>query len=261
MSNHHLCISLRRFKVAELRRSLRRSYDLVDDWDEVYLLLGKLERLSRLAFIKSFGSALTALLVFINFENGREVSVQLGEFEVSIRASFLLTFSSLCFFVGAMQLNNWSIFFATKNSYFPRPWQRDFSSNAFSALQEEDVMGMTAPMVLSSFWKPNHPIFSLASIAVTLTVLSLTLPPIAATIWMVMQHAAGISIGSTLSSLDMIAHGIGLLALFTTYLLILAFHFPLPIKKDRQGIRWGVLAPLAKDAGHPMKKKWLREEE
>lgn len=72
--------------------------------------------------------------------------------------------------------------------------------------------------------------------------------------WQVHIIASG-----TAPKIEIAAAAVGIFVVLQSYLYLLLFNVPLPMKKNVFGIRWGALSNLYPLGMHPQIKKWIGE--
>ncbi|UYV36012.1 hypothetical protein N4R57_13290 [Rhodobacteraceae bacterium D3-12] len=253
-------ISLKRLKIHEFETTVRRTHPDERQWLRLLGVLGELENKAITQVGKSATSLFIAYLLLTSLRTENALSVSVYEIEASVPVAYFLSAIGLLILMFAMRINHLSVVMSLRIKHGNKIILPGFSVEVLRMLKAQSDNAMGIPLFLNSFIKEKFPISRLLSLALMVTMLSISVPYFVFIGYVLLEQCA-ITIDSKFSFLERASCGFGAITVVIASLYILLFHLPLPIKKNTHSIRWGVLHNLAPIGGHPRIREWLDEDQ
>lgn len=253
-------ISMRRMKVAEFQRTIRHISSTGQNWHDIYLKLGQVQKQCVASIMKTLAPVFFVYLLVSTFGENGSVRIELGNVSAEVPVSFAAAVASFSLLIATTYLNHLAVVISTKTSIATRVRLRNFSANAYSAYYEEGDNSLSIPQILNPFFKPAFPIYGLVSWLLLLAIATMIVSFFGLGVFLFLAQLE-ILLGNSTNFVDFIVAALGLFNLLVALTLFLTFHLPLPLKPNSFMIRWGFLAGLHPMGMHPRSAAWLEKDE
>lgn len=251
-------VSIRTLKVHEFHRSIRYLRRVGKSWHEIFLRLGEMQEEATQRFLRTLSTVLVTYLLIQSLGNGSVVSFTFSSITASVPVAYVAAVGATGLFLAFQQLQSVSMIMAIRSSESARPRLPGFSSNMYGLFHGQDELALSVPVLVNSFMKERIPISTLLTISSLIVYFSILLPLIAYSIFLVPWQMQVIKSGSA-PKIEIAAAALGIFIVLQSYIYVLLFNTPFPLKKNKFGIRWGFLSTLHPLGGHPQVKEWLAD--
>lgn len=251
-------ISLSQFKRHEFHRTLRHLKLGGKSWHEIYIRLGEIQAEYINAFLRSCLRILICYIVLNTLGKGDAVSVSFEGLTASVPVPYYTFIASLLFFVTMTQLQTVWMVITMRSREGVKMRLPGFYFGMYGLYYGQDSAALTTPIVLSNFFSERIGVAKIIVFLSTTVYVSCIIPLFAFSVYIFSWQIKILESGNT-STLGYVATCAGIFALATSFIFLLGFNIPLPVKKNKEGIRWGVLIRHHGVGSHPLLEKWLNE--
>jgi hypothetical protein len=255
-----VCTSLRALKLHEFHCTLRHIKATGENWHSIYSRLGELISIATGKTIKSASSLIPCYLLLSTFGDLHTVSITFQNITASIPTSYVAAIASIFLFLTVLHFQTafMLVIFRVKEARRLKLYR--FSANAYGFFHGQDEMALATPIFVSSFIREKFPIAGFLSNLMLMAFLIGLLPVVAFWGYLVILQV-DILISGAVEMFSRVVALTGLFVLLVSALFVLLFNIPLPVKKNKFGIRWGFLTRLYAVAEHPLVEIWLADDE
>ncbi len=249
-------VSLRTLKVHEFHRTLRHLRHIGRTWHDIYIRLGEMQQEATNRFLKSLSTLLVIYLLLQSLGKGSTVSLNLLQVTASIPIAYVATVGAISLFIVIQQLQSVIMIIGIRSAESTRMRLPGFSANMYGLYNGQDEMALAVPVVVNRHVREIAPISSLLSITTMIVYLSMLMPIIAYSAFLLSWqiHIFGLA---GIPWIERAAAIVGIFAIFQSYAFVLLFNIPFPVTKNTFSIRWGILYGLHPFGSHPRSKLWL----
>lgn len=251
-------VSIRRLKVHEFHRTIRYLRRAGKSWHDIFLRLGEMQEEATHRFLRALSSVLITYLLIQSLGNGNLVSFTFSSVTASVPVAYVAAAGAISLFLAFQQLQSVMMIIGIRGSESARPRLPGFSSNMYGLFHGQDELALSVPVLVNSFMKERIPNSSVLSILSLIVYFSILLPLIAFSMFLVSWQMHVINSG-TAPRMEIAAAALGIFIVVQSYLYVIVFNLPFPMKKNVFGIRWGFLSTLHPIGRHPQMKRWLED--
>ena len=224
-------------KAHELRATYRYLHKDQQNWVAKSEVYARIANDAQNGFIKAFGQVILFYLVGNSLRVEDKIALRILEFEVSVSATYFFCTASLTLFAFSLALNHLSTAFSLRISLAGKIRLPGFSTNAWEFLHNRSEYSLGLPTFSNLFLSEKLPTSSLLSQLFTIAIL----------VFVFLICGIGYRMGAEqldllmnveLSIFERTASFLGFFFVFASALNTLLFHMPMPMKKEKDSIRW-----------------------
>ncbi len=249
-------VSIRRLKVHEFHRTLRHLKHTGRTWHDIYIRLGEMQQEAANSFLKSLSSLLVIYLLLQSLGKGSTVSLTMLQVTASIPIAYVATVGAISLFIVVQKLQAVIMIMGIRNSESVRMNLPGFSANMYGLFNGQDEMALAVPVVVNRYIREVVPISSLLSFTTMLVYLSTVLPIVAYSAFLLSWQIHIVRLEG-IPKIELVSAIVGIFAILQSFIFVLLFNLPFPVKKNTFSIRWGILHGLYPFGAHPRSKLWL----
>jgi len=248
-------ISIKRFKCHEFHTTLRKLHREESSWPRRFEIISELEEKAAMHSIKMCAQVLLAYLLATSLRADDLLRVKVMAFEATIPAAYFLFASSFLFLITAASLCHLSVIMSLKSKESGKMLLPGFSSSIYGLLRgKQNDVSLGIPLFLNYFIEERFPVSGFLSFSLLLGLFSVFIP-LTAFGYFILDQQLCLMGKSELFFLERIAAGGGIAITILSFLYVVLFHTPLPVKKNTRQIRWGFLVHL-NNTPHPREGHW-----
>lgn len=253
-------ISIRRLKIHEFHRTISYVRAAGKSWQDIFLRLGEMQEEATNRLLRTLSSAIVTYLLINSLGSGNLISITFSTVTASVPISYVAAVGAISLFLACQQLQTVLMIIGIRGSESSRPKLPGFSANMYGLFNGQDELALSVPVLVNTYLKERIPVSGFLAISSLIVYASLLLPLMAFSAFLISWQAHIIT-SATAPKIEIAAAALGIFVVLQSYLYLLLFNIPLPVKKNVFGIRWGVLSTLHPLGKHPQIKKWIDEAE
>ncbi|WP_299698972.1 hypothetical protein [uncultured Tateyamaria sp.] len=259
MSKSIWWISLRRLKAHEVNTTLRLFPKEERTWLKKSQLFTSIQNKALVSFGKLFGQVTLAYLIATSLRTGNSIALEIFNFSVSTPATYFLSVLAFGLLITSINFNHLTTAIQLKASLAGKILLHGFSINAFDAIAHDSEGALGIPEQNSRFLRSVLPVPETLSFLLLVSIGCLLVPLVAIGTY-AGQELYDLAVEPDVRWYERMSSFLGLGILTTAFFNSLLFHIPLPMQRNKIGIRWGFLYCLAPHASDDEKfKRWLDE--
>lgn len=224
--------SIRRLKEHELRCTLRYIRESGEDWHNIFVRLGEIQRQASQRFARITITPIIAFLILNSFGDANTVDITMSTFSLTIPSSYVSLIASATLFFSLMSLQNVLMISNVRARESVRIRLLGFNSNAYGLYFGQDDMALPTPVLLNPFLEDALKISRILSILVVLVVVS-AIAPLLGIMFFLFKTQLEILTTSPIIGQHFLIAIVGIFCLGAGLLYVILFNFPLPFKKRR----------------------------
>lgn len=251
-------ISLRRLKTHEFYRTLRHLRSVGATWHDIYTRLGVMQHEATSRFIKSLSTLLVVFLLLQSLGKGSNVTITILQVTASIPIAYVAMVGAVSLFITLSHLQTAIMLIFIRSAESVRMKLPGFSANMYGLYNGQDEMALVVPTHVNRHFKEIIPVSAFLTFTTMALYLSMLLPIFAYSTFLLSWQVHLVALDGV-SWAERVAALVGIFAVVQSFLFLLFFNIPLPLKKDDESIRWGILYRLHPFGSHPKIPDWIGE--
>lgn len=237
------CISIKRLKIHEFNTTIRLVSKHDDSWTKRSEIYSSIQENAIKSFINGAGKLLLGYLVATSLRNGDLISLKMSNFEASLPASYFLFAVSIVFLFTSVAFNHLSCALTLKSRLAGKMILNGFSANMYDLLNNRSENSLGISTYANGFIKEIIPVSGFLAGLVMFGVFAVLIPVGALGIYLFTELSA-LSQNVELTLPERLTAVAGALISVASFLYVVLFHTPLPVRKNTSRIRWGFLYNL-----------------
>ena len=235
-------ISQKRLKIHEFETTFRYLNKSEQEWGRKSEILSEIQADAIKNFIKSLAPLFLGYLVLTSLKIDNEIALTISNFKVSVPIAYYLFGLSFLYMITMIFFNHLSVAFSLKASMATKIMLSGFSSTVYDLLKKKDDVALGLPIVMNPFIKEVLPIMAIMTYILLLAYSALLLP-LGAFGYLLMIELINLLLTSNASFLETVLVLICIGITAYSALFVILFHLPLPMRKNKAGVRWSFLYP------------------
>lgn len=253
-------VSIRRLKIHEFCGTLRHIKNQGLTWHDIYTRLGELQTAATRRIVKQSSSLLVLYLAISSLSDGLHLRITVAGITASIPTSMAAVVASFSLFVLTQHIISFLMLTLIRSSESSRIKLRGFSANSYGLFYGQDEFALVVPIIQNIFFRDILNASRYLTMILAIVYVIVLVPYVALWGYLFDIQVSALS-KIEASPLDIVAAISGIMALLVIALYDVIFNTPLPMRKEKNYVRWAFLSTLYPGAIHPRSKEWLEEED